>query len=59
VFGADRIAWGSNFPAAEGSLPDLLGTARPVLSALPLAQENMIFGGTAEILYPALRSARS
>ena len=59
VFGADRIAWGSNFPAAQGSLPDLLDTARAVLSALPSAQQSMIFGGTAEIVYPALRSARS
>jgi L-fuconolactonase len=59
VFGADRIAWGSNFPAAEGSLSDLLASARSVLSALPLAQQNMIFAGTAEIVYPALRSVRS
>src|SRR5207302_7402782 len=27
-FGASRIAWGSNFPASEGSLPGLLAEAR-------------------------------
>jgi predicted TIM-barrel fold metal-dependent hydrolase len=54
VFGAHRVAWGSNFPAAEGSLPDLLTIARSALSALSAADQALIFGGTAEIIYPAL-----
>jgi L-fuconolactonase len=54
VFGAQRIAWGSNFPAAEGSLDELLATARSVLETLPEAEQVLIFGGTAEIVYPAL-----
>jgi len=54
TFGAERIAWGSNFPAAEGSLSELLATARDVLSSLPKQQQAMIFGGTVERLYPAL-----
>jgi len=58
VFGANRIAWGSNFPAAEGPLAELLATARTVLSALPEAEQALIFGGTAEIIYPALSAAR-
>jgi predicted TIM-barrel fold metal-dependent hydrolase len=58
VFGADRIAWGSNFPAAAGSLPDLLATACEVLTSLPPAQQGMIFAGTAEIIYPALVAVR-
>ena len=57
VYGANRIAWGSNFPAAEGSLPELLASARAVLSVLPAAQQALIFSGTAEILYPALEAA--
>ena len=59
VFGANRIAWGSNFPAAEGTLPELLATAREVLSVLPPAQQSLIFAGTAEIVYPALAAVRS
>ena len=54
TFGAERIAWGSNFPAAEGSLNELVATARDVLSSLPKQQQAMIFGGTVERLYPAL-----
>lgn len=56
TFGAARIAWGSNFPAAEGSLSDLLQTARSVLSALGEADQALIFGGTAASIYPALKA---
>jgi L-fuconolactonase len=54
TFGAERIAWGSNFPAAEGSLQELATTAREVLSSLPTDQQAMIFSGTIEHIYPAL-----
>lgn len=54
VFGAGRIAWGSNFPAAEGALPTLLATARDVLAGLPAHDQAMIFAGTAATVYPAL-----
>ncbi|MEM5390041.1 amidohydrolase family protein [Paraburkholderia phymatum] len=54
AFGATRIAWGSNFPAAEGSLPQLLADARESLSMLPADACEAIFGGTARTLYPAL-----
>jgi L-fuconolactonase len=57
TFGAERIAWGSNFPAAEGSLDELLATAREALSSLPRHQQAMIFGGTVERIYPALAGA--
>jgi L-fuconolactonase len=53
VYGAGRIAWGSNFPAAEGTLPDLLATAREALSVLPESDRELILGGTAEKFYPA------
>src|SRR6266403_656847 len=59
LYGADRIAWGSNFPAAHGRLPELLARARTVLRALPEEQQALIFGGTAEIIYPALSAAQS
>ena len=53
-FGASRIAWGSNFPASEGSLPGLLGEARSALAALPNRDRDWIFSRTAQSLYPAL-----
>jgi len=54
TFGAERIAWGSNFPAAEGSLNELAAAARDVLSSLSEDQRAMIFGGTVTRIYPAL-----
>ncbi len=53
AYGAGRIAWGSNFPAAEGTLPELLGTASEALSFLPKADQELILGGTAEKFYPS------
>jgi L-fuconolactonase len=54
AFGAHRIAWGSNFPAAEGTLPQLLAEARESLSMLPADAREAIFGATARAVYPAL-----
>ena len=56
AFGAERIAWGSNFPAAAGTLKALAGTAREALAGLPLATQEAIFNGTARRLYPFARS---
>jgi predicted TIM-barrel fold metal-dependent hydrolase len=53
-FGANRIAWGSNLPAAEQSLTELVDLARTVLAPLPAAAQREIFAGTARRLYPAL-----
>jgi predicted TIM-barrel fold metal-dependent hydrolase len=53
-FGAERILWGSNFPAAEGSLASLLAEARESLAALPASDRDLIFGGAAKRLYPGL-----
>lgn len=55
AFGAERLAWGSNYPSSEGSLPALLKTARESLARLPQADQNWIFAGTAQTLYPALK----
>ncbi|KPI11560.1 amidohydrolase 2 [Actinobacteria bacterium OK074] len=54
AFGAERIAWGSNCPAAEQSLPQLLQLADDVLESLPGADREQIFAGTARRLYPGL-----
>ncbi|GAB3141551.1 hypothetical protein GCM10027258_24420 [Amycolatopsis stemonae] len=53
-FGAQRIAWGSNLPAAEQSLPELVALAREVLTEVPEAEQREIFAGTARRLYPGL-----
>jgi L-fuconolactonase len=53
-FGASRIAWGSNFPASEGTLAALLAEARSALASLAEADREWIFSGTAQALYPAL-----
>jgi predicted TIM-barrel fold metal-dependent hydrolase len=53
-FGASRIAWGSNFPASEGTLAGLLGEARAALAGLTQAERDWIFSGTARSLYPSL-----
>ena len=53
-FGASRIAWGSNYPSSEGSLPQLLAVARQSLTCLPIADQDWIFVKTAQVLYPAL-----
>jgi predicted TIM-barrel fold metal-dependent hydrolase len=55
-FGAERICWGSNFPAAKPPLAELIGMARKALSFLPQRDQDQIFFKTAQALYPALRS---
>jgi L-fuconolactonase len=54
AFSARRIAWGSNCPAAEQPLPELITLATGVLGALPPQDLEDIFGNTARRLYPGL-----
>ncbi|WP_329331266.1 amidohydrolase [Streptomyces sp. NBC_00663] len=54
AFGARRIAWGSNCPAAEQPLPELLALAEEVLAKLPQEDRQEIFAGTSRRLYAAL-----
>jgi predicted TIM-barrel fold metal-dependent hydrolase len=53
-FGAQRIAWGSNFPAHEGSLSELLALARESVAFASPQDKEWIFGRTGQVLYPAL-----
>lgn len=53
-FGADRLAWGSNFPASEGSLSGLRDTAVAAISELTDAERASFLGGTAARIYPRL-----
>ena len=54
LFGAKRIAWGSNFPASDGSLAEIAGESKSALAFLPAEDQEWIFWKTAQTLYPAL-----
>jgi L-fuconolactonase len=54
AFGAKRLAWGSNFPTSPGTMSEILATAKAGLSTLSEADQEWIFGKTAQKLYPAL-----
>lgn len=54
AFGADRIAWGSNFPAHAGPMSHLLDDAQASLACLSEFDRAQILSGTARRLYPAL-----
>jgi len=53
-FGASRIAWGSNYPTSEGTLPELLKFCQAGLSVLTAEDRDWIFAQTALTLYPRL-----
>ncbi len=53
-FGASRMAWGSNFPASEGALAEILADAQAGLSMLSPQDREWIFSKTALTLYPVL-----
>lgn len=54
AFGAQRLAWGSNFPTSPGTLKEILATAQAGLASLAEDDRAWIFGKTAARLYPAL-----
>jgi L-fuconolactonase len=54
AFGASRLAWGSNYPSSEGTLPQLLAAARESLNCLATSDRDWIFAKTAQALYPVL-----
>lgn len=53
-FGAQRIAWGSNYPNSPGSLAEILATARAGTASLSDSDKDWFFGKTALTLYPKL-----
>lgn len=54
AFTADRVAWGSNCPAAEQPMEELLDLVKDVLTALSADEQEGILGRTARVLYPSL-----
>jgi len=55
VFGANRIAWGSNYPASPGSMSDIVAASRQATRTLSDAEREWIFAKTAQSLYPVLK----
>jgi predicted TIM-barrel fold metal-dependent hydrolase len=55
VFGANRIAWGSNYPASPGSMSDIVAASNLAMRALSDADRGWIFAKTAQQLYPVLQ----
>jgi L-fuconolactonase len=56
AYGANRISWGSNFPATEGSLAEILGKAQQAWSFATADERDWVFGKTALELYPSLKN---
>jgi len=60
-FGANRLLWGSNFPATRGSdaapYTELVQEARTALARFSATDRDWMLGGTARELYPALGQA--
>jgi L-fuconolactonase len=54
IFGADRIAWGSNFPATNDALSGILRKAQAAFAFATADNRSWIFGRTAQRLYPRL-----
>lgn len=54
AFGAQRMAWGSNFPTSPGTLAEILATAQAGLACLSEEDREWIFSKTARKLYPSL-----
>jgi predicted TIM-barrel fold metal-dependent hydrolase len=54
TFGAQRLAWGSNFPTSPGTLAEILATAQAGLASLSEEDREWIFSKTALKLYPSL-----
>jgi predicted TIM-barrel fold metal-dependent hydrolase len=54
MFGAKRLAWGSNYPTSPGRLAEIKATAEQILATLSSDDREWIFGRTAQTLYPRL-----
>lgn len=54
VFGADHLAFGSNYPASAGPLKTLIEQGKACFSALSDEERAWIWGRTAKHLYPSL-----
>ncbi|MCC2098486.1 MAG: amidohydrolase [Hyphomicrobiales bacterium] len=53
-FGAKRMLWGSNFPAHDDTLANILRDAMGVIAHASAGEQAEILSGTAKRLYPSL-----
>src|ERR1700749_3507824 len=56
TFGAQRLAWGSNYPTSPGPLGEIRATAEARLTSLSEEDRSWVFSRTAQILYPRLQT---
>jgi len=56
TFGAERIAWGSNFPNSLGTMKEILTAAQKAFSFAKASDRDWIFGKTGQVLYPVLKT---
>ena len=54
VFGADHLAFGSNYPASAGPLKNLIEQGNACFAALSEEEHAWVWGRTAKVLYPSL-----
>lgn len=54
VFGANRLAFGSNYPASAGPLKKLIEQGNACFAALSDEERAWVWGRTAKVLYPSL-----
>lgn len=54
VFGADHLAFGSNYPASAGPLKKLIDQGHACFASLSDDDREWVWGRTAKLLYPAL-----
>jgi L-fuconolactonase len=54
VFGADHLAFGSNYPASKGPLKTLIDQGHACFAGLSDEERAWVWGRTAKVLYPTL-----
>lgn len=57
VFGANRIAWGSNYPASPGSMNEIVAASKHAVRKVSDSDQAWIFAKTAQLLYPVLQDS--
>lgn len=54
-FGAERVAWGSNFPNSTGTLKEIFAACQRSFDFATSTEKDWIYGKTAQVLYPSLK----
>ena len=55
TFGSKRILWGSNYPAHNDTLPNIVNETLHVIASLSPEDKANVLAGTAKALYPSLK----